>query len=139
MNNTQSTVQQFLQYVSQQDLNKLLPLFSDSVDWHVAGDEANVSWLGRRKNRQEVTNFYQTLWKNTEPVFVNVDNIFIDGEKAVIAGDFSIKMLQTNEVVDSAFFIQMTIKDGQIVKYRFLEDSHAVAVALKLKQPVTPS
>lgn len=139
MDTTQSTVQQFLQYVSQQDLKNLLPLFSDAVDWHVPGDEGNVSWLGRRNNRQGISEFYETLWKNTEPVSVNLDNIFIDGEKAVIAGDFSIKMLQTNEVVDSVFFIQMTIKDGEIVKYRFLEDSHALSVALKLKQPVMPS
>ncbi len=139
MENTQTTVQQFLQYVSQQDLKNLLPLFSDSVDWHVPGDEASVSWLGRRTNRQGISDFYETLWKNTEPVAVNLDHIFIDGEKAVIAGDFSIKMLQTNEVVDSVFFIQLTVKAGQIVKYRFLEDSHAVSVALKLKQPVVPS
>ena len=51
MDSTQSIVQQFLQYVSQQDLTKLLPLFSDTVDWHVPGDEASVSWLGRRNNR----------------------------------------------------------------------------------------
>ncbi len=117
----------------------MLPLFSDSVDWHVPGDEGTVSWLGRRTGRQGIADFYETLWKNTEPVAVNLDNIFIEGEKAVIAGDFSIKMLPTNETVDSVFFIQLTIEAGQIVKHRFLEDSHAVPVALKLKQPVMPA
>ena len=127
---TESTVHQFLQYVSQQDLTNLLPLFSDTVDWHVPGDEEKVSWLGRRNSRQAVSTFYETLWKNTEPGSVAIDNIFIDGEKAVIAGEFSIKMLPTNKTVDSTFFIQMTIQQGQIVKYRFLEDSYAVSVAM---------
>lgn len=135
MDTTQSTVQKFLQYVSQQDLKNLLPLFADKVDWHVPGDEGNVLWLGRRKNIQGISDFYEMLWKNTEPVSVNVEDIFINGENAVIAGDFSIKMLQTNTVVDSLFFIKMTIKDGKIVKYRFLEDSHAVSSALNLSKP----
>jgi len=132
MDTTQSTVQKFLQYVSQQDLKNLLPLFSDKVDWHVPGDEGNVLWLGRRENIQGISDFYEMLWKNTEPVSVNVEDIFINGDNAVIAGEFSMKMLQTNVVVDSIFFIKMTIKDGHIVKYRFLEDSHALSVALNL-------
>lgn len=78
MDTTQSTVQKFLQYVSQQDLKNLLPLFSDKVDWHVPGDEGNVLWLGRRENIQGISDFYEMLWKNTEPVSVNVEDIFIN-------------------------------------------------------------
>ncbi|MEN7551732.1 hypothetical protein AAG747_27700 [Rapidithrix thailandica] len=39
-------------------------------------------------------------------------------------------MLQTQQVVDSPFCIQMTVENDQIVKYRLLEDSHAVSEAL---------
>ena len=130
MNNTQTTVQKLLQYLSERDLKNLTTLFANNVDWYIQGDEANVLWLGKRKSRQEVLAFYRLLWQNTEPLSAIIDNIFIDGKKAVISGEFSTKMLQTGKVVDSLFFIQLTVENHEIIKYRLLEDSYAVSVAL---------
>ena len=130
MNNTQNTVQKLLQYLSERDLKNLTTLFANNVDWYIPGDETNVLWLGKRKSRQEVLAFYRLLWQNTEPLSAIIDNIFIDGKKAIIAGEFSTRMLQTGKVVDSLFFIQLTVENNEIIKYRLLEDSYAVSVAL---------
>lgn len=130
MNNTQIIVQKFLKYLTQRDLKNLTAIFSDDLDWYIPGDVKKVLWLGRRKSRQEVSDFYELLWKNTEPVSANVDNIFFNGEGAVIAGEFSTRMLKTGKVVNSLFFIQIEVKNEQIVRYRLLEDSYAVSVAL---------
>lgn len=130
MNNTQHIVQKFLQYLTQRDLKNLTAIFSDNIDWYIPGDEEKASWLGRRKSRQEVSDFYELLWKNTEPVSANVDSIFFNGENAVIAGDFSTRMVQTGKIVNSLFFIQLRVENGEIVKYRLLEDSYAVSVSL---------
>lgn len=129
---TQNIIQTFFKHLSERNLKELTDLFSDKIDWYIPGDETKAPWLGRRGNKQEVSDFYELLWKNTEPISVKVDHVFIDGNKSVIAGEFSTKMLQTGKIVDSLFYIQITIQDNLIIKYRLLEDSLAVAKSLTI-------
>lgn len=130
VNNTQTMVQHFFKHLGERNLKELTTLFSDAIDWFIPGDKTNAPWLGVRSNRREVSEFYELLWTNTEPVSVRVDKILMDKDTAIISGEFSTKMLQTGKVVDSMFFIQLTIQDNLIVRYRLLEDSLAVSIAL---------
>ncbi|MDR4954690.1 nuclear transport factor 2 family protein [Chryseobacterium sp. ES2] len=128
--NIQETIQQFLQFMSERNLIALTNLFSDTVDWYIPGDEQKVAWLGVRNNKQEVAEFFELLWKNTEPVSAKIDHIFTDDENAVITGEFVTKMLETSKIVESLFCIQMCIQNNKIIRYRLLEDSLAVSKAL---------
>lgn len=130
-NNIQETVQEFLQYLSGRTLTELTNLFSDTVDWYIPGDEQKAPWLGVRNNKQEVSDFFELLWKNTEPVSAKIDHIFTDNENAVITGEFATKMLETGNIAESLFCIQMLIQNNKIIRYRLLEDSLAVSKALE--------
>ncbi|MEJ5051534.1 nuclear transport factor 2 family protein [Chryseobacterium culicis] len=129
-NNIQETIQHFLQFLSGRKLTELTNLFSDTVDWYIPGDEQKAAWLGVRNNKQEVSDFFELLWKNTEPVSAKIDHIFNDDENVVITGEFETKMLETGNVVESLFCIQMRIQNDKIIRYRLLEDSLAVSKAL---------
>ncbi len=87
-------------------------------------------WLGRSNTKAEVIDFFRLLWKETIPIAADIDHIFIDGKKAVIAGDFKTGMLRTDKICDSLFFIRITVENGCIVKYHLLEDSYALVQAL---------
>jgi len=128
--NIHQIIQRFFKHLSERNLTELLELFSNDIDWYIPGDETKAPWLGKRNCKREVSDFYELLWKNTEPVSVNLDHVFIDNDKAVITGDFATRMLQTGKIVESLFFIQLTVQDNLIVKYRLLEDSLAVAKSL---------
>ncbi|WP_293312160.1 nuclear transport factor 2 family protein [Pedobacter sp. UBA5917] len=128
--NTQLLVQQFLTCLTQRDITKLTALFDEEVDWYIPGNETLVPWTGRRNNRTEVQSFFQLLWQNTEPVSAKIDHILTDESVAIITGEFSTKMLATDKIVDSVFFIQITFKNGLITRYRLLEDSYAVSLAM---------
>lgn|SRR5690606_1315121 len=130
MNNIESIIQKFLKYLTGRELDELSALFSDDIDWYIPGDETKAPWLGKRNSRHEIVDFYKLLWKNTEAVSAEVSNIYIDDTSAIIAGEFSTRMLQTGKVVDSLFFIHLTVENDLIVKYRLLEDSYAVSKAL---------
>src|ERR1044072_5599484 len=112
---TQSIIQKFFKHLSERNLKELTDLFSDKIDWYIPGYETKAPWLGRRSNKQEVSDFYELLWKNTEPISAKVEHVFIDNDKAVIAGEFSTRMIQTDKIVDSLFFIQITIQDNLII------------------------
>lgn len=129
-NNIQVIIQQFLQSLSERNLTELTHLFSENVDWYIPGDEQKAPWLGVRNNKQEVSEFFELLWKNTEPVSAKIDNIFTDEQNAVITGEFVTKMLETGNIVESLFCIQMGIHNHKIIRYRLLEDSWAVSRSL---------
>ena len=128
---TNITVQNFLLHLSQRNLEPLVALFSDKIDWFIPGDKVNAPWLGKRNSKMEVKHFFEMLWKNTEPLNATVENIFIEENQAIINGEFETRMLTTNKMVNSLFFIHMVVENEIIVKYRLLEDSYAVSESLK--------
>jgi len=124
-------VNDFLRFLGERNLERLTTLFAEKVDWYIPGDADRAPWLGRRECREQVRDFFSLLWSVTEPVSAVIDHIAIDGEQAVITGQFSTKMLATGRVVDSLFFIHMVVRDHQIIRYRLLEDSYAVSESLR--------
>jgi ketosteroid isomerase-like protein len=129
---TQEITTQFLSALSERNIDAIVNLFADEVDWYIPGNETLAPWLGKRSTRQEVKEFYQLLWQSTLPVAATIDHIFVDGNKAVIAGSFTSKMLQTGAMCTSLFFIHFTVINNQIVRYRLLEDTYEVVKALTL-------
>lgn len=127
---TRNIINNYLQALTARNLHVMQSLFADEVDWYIPGNQAVAPWLGRRNTKAEVIDFFRLLWKETIPIAAEIDHIFIDGKKAVIAGDFKTGMLRTDKICDSLFFIRITVENGCIVKYHLLEDSYAVVQAL---------
>jgi ketosteroid isomerase-like protein len=130
MTTTRHILESYLAALQRRDLDAAVALFADQVDWDIPGDVGRAGWLGRRRTRPEIAAFFRQLWGETQPVSARVDDIMIDGDRAIVAGEFATRMRRTDRVVQSLFFLQVTVKDGAITRYRLLEDSHAVSVAL---------
>ena len=127
---THEITNSFLKALSERNLDAIVNLFAEKVDWYIPGNKTLAPWLGKRETRQEIKEFFTLLWQNTLPIAANVDHIFVDGNAVVITGDFTTRMLQTNAICESIFFIHFTVQDNLIVRYRLLEDSYAVAKTL---------
>ena len=126
-----AVVQQYLQALGGRNLDDILAVMADEIDWYVPGDTSLAPWLGKRSVKADVKEFYELLWPATLPMSAAVEHIIADGEFAVVSGEFSTKMLATGKIVDSVFSIHITVTDGLITRYRLLEDSLAVAEALR--------
>ena len=129
-------VKRFLEYLTKRDVNGITSLFAENVDWYIPGDIKSAPWLGKRNTRSEVKSFFELLWPNTEPVSAEIDHIFFDEPRVVVAGSFKTKMLMSNKIVESPFFIHMKIENNRICWYRLLEDSFAVSVSLSQGEAV---
>ena len=127
---TREVAEAFLARLATAEPDQIADLFAEAVDWFIPGNEALAPWLGRRSTRADVAAFFRLLRANVEPLRAEVQQLLVDGETAIASGEFASRMLATGKVVESLFFIQLTVHDGQIVRYRLLEDSHAVVVAL---------
>lgn len=130
MNSTEKITEQFIDYLSKRDLSNLVNLFSENIQWEVPGNSERVAWLGKRSSKQEIEEFFKILWSATEPESAHIEKVFIADDQAVITGLFSTKMLKTNKVVNSMFFIHMVVQNHEIITYKLLEDSFAVSEAL---------
>jgi ketosteroid isomerase-like protein len=130
MMNSKAIASRLLQAIGTRNLDDLVSLFADKVDWYIPGNADLAPWLGRRGSKEEVKEFFQLLWAVTEAVDARIDQVIAEDDQCVIAGEFSTKMLQTNKLVQSLFYIHFTVSDDHIVRYRLLEDTLSVAVAL---------
>ncbi|MEX0928698.1 MAG: nuclear transport factor 2 family protein [Balneolales bacterium] len=122
--------QQLIRYLGERNLDQLISLFNEKVDWFIPGNQALAPWTGKRETKQEVKAFFELLWINTETLSAEIDHVLAEGKVAIAAGSFSTRMLQTGNIVESPFSIYIEIEEGLITKYRLLEDSFAVSVAL---------
>jgi len=130
MHTTKEIVNDFFGYLTKRDLKNTINLFADNVKWEVPGNEKNIKWLGKRKNKLEIETTFKLLWSATEPVSAEIHKILIDNNDVMIKGDFTTKMLQTEKVVTSVFFIHFVVSNEKIIEYTLLEDSYAVSQSL---------
>lgn len=104
-------------------------LFSEAVDWDIAGDTDRVSWIGRKTGRAGVAHFVRELFERIEPVRFEVGSILVEDKRAVALGSLISRVKSTAKTIETEFAIDFTIEDGLITRYRMHEDSFAVARA----------
>lgn len=127
---TQAIIRQFLQFLTERNLEKLEGLFAEDVDWDIPGDQEKAAWLGKRSSKNDVREFYRLLWSRTEPLSAEIERLLFEENYAIIIGHFETKMLETGKIAKSFFCIQITLEKDLIKKYRLFEDSYAVSQAL---------
>ncbi|AXW87528.1 hypothetical protein AU509_15435 [Lonsdalea britannica] len=111
-------------------LEGVLELFAEDVDWDIPGDRDTVPWIGPRRDRQEVSAFLMELVAQIAPERFEVRRILADAEEAVAVGELASRVKATGRLITSPFAFVLTVRDGKIVRFRMLEDSHAVAAAV---------
>ena len=107
-------------------------LFSDDVDWHVAGDTAVVPWIGRKHGKAGAAEFYRQIRELIQSERFEVADVLIQGDRAIALGDLESRVRSTGKLIKSEFAFDLTVKNGEIVRFRMFEDSFAVAQAAAL-------
>jgi ketosteroid isomerase-like protein len=128
--NIETITRSFIASLGARDLESLLELFAETVDWAIPGNETKAPSLGVRRSKAEICEFFKLLWRSTEPVDAAIHETFSNAHSAVIAGEFATKMIATRKVVRSIFFVHLSEQNGRITRYRLLEDSFAVSESL---------
>ena len=116
--------------LGERNIEKIIAMFPEALDWYVPGDETIAPWLGARNTCDQVREFFELLWQNTEAVSAMIDHIAVVGNVVISSGNFVTRMMKTEKVYKSLFFTEITIVEGLIVKYRLLEDTLGLVRAL---------
>ena len=104
-------------------------LFSESLDWKIAGDTGVLPWIGQRSGRAAITDFVNDSRALIERLSFDILDILAGDERAVILGSLESKLKRTGNIIKTDFAIVLTVGNGEIVRFQMLEDSFAVAQA----------
>lgn len=100
--------------------------FAEEVDWNIAGDTDTVPWIGERRGKTGVAEFFTDLRKDNDPQRFAIRKILADTDTVVVLGDLATRVKATGRLIETEFALDITVRDGLIVRYRLIEDSFAV-------------
>lgn len=112
------------------ELSDIASLFSDQVDWYIAGDVDTVPWIGKKTGKAGAADFYRQIREQIESLQFEINDMLISGNRAVVLGYLESLVKRTGKVIKTEFAFDITTHENQIIRFRMFEDSFAVAQAL---------
>ena len=122
--------QEFLRRMSSgDDPSESAKLFSETLEWDIAGDTGVLPWIGHKSGRAAITDFVRDSRAMLERISFEVHDILASDKRAVILGSLASKLKRTGKIVTTDFAIILTVSDGEIIRFQMLDDSFAVSQA----------
>jgi hypothetical protein len=110
---------------------EIAKLFSENMEWEIAGETGVLPWIGQKSGRAAITDFVNDSRAMMERISFEVHNIVADDDRAVILGSLASKFKRTGKIVKTDFAIVLSVANGEIVRFQMLEDSFAVSQAAR--------
>jgi len=126
--NTLHLTQEFLRLMGAgAEASDIAKLFSENLEWEIAGDTGALPWIGKKSGRSALVDFVNGLRSLTEPITFDVNDTLINDKRAVILGSLATKLRRTGKIVNTDFAIILTVGSSEFVRFQMLEDSFAVS------------
>ncbi len=106
---------------------EIAKLFSETLEWEIAGDTGALPWVGHKSGRTAITDFVRDSRAMIERISFEIHDILASDNRAVILGSLESKLKRNGKVVATDFAIVLTVTNGEIVRFQMLEDSFAVS------------
>ena len=127
-NDTLRLAQEFLRRMgSGVEPSEIAKLFSETLEWDIAGDTGALPWIGHKSGRAAITDFVRDSRAMIERISFEVHDILASDNRAAILGSLTSKLKRNGNVVTTDFAIVLTVANGEIVRFQMLEDSLAVS------------
>ena len=130
MSSTLEVVQDYLQKLGEQDVEGIAANFADEIDWFVPGDQA-LPWVGRRRQREEIKDYFTTLWSHLEPgeSRVELHKILVEANDAVVLASFDHVVARNGRPFHTDVAMHLTVVQNRVTVMHLYEDTLAVARA----------
>jgi ketosteroid isomerase-like protein len=110
---------------------EIASLFSENMEWEVAGDVGVLPWIGKRSGRNSVVDFLVKSSELIDRVSFEIQDVLAGERRSVILGTLVSKVRRNGKVIKTDFAIVLTIASGEIVRFQMFEDSFAVSRAAR--------
>jgi ketosteroid isomerase-like protein len=123
-------VQKAYSYFKHRDIQSLLTLVSDDIEWELPEIE-NVPFSGKRKGKAAVEEFFSILNANQEEVHFMPMEFITQGDKVVVIGQEEWKTREGGHQYKNEWAHIFTVRNGRITAFRQFLDTAVVAAAHK--------
>ena len=110
---------------------EIAKLFSENMEWEIAGDTGVLPWIGQKSGRAAITDFVNDSRAMIERISFDVHDILAAHNRAVVLGSLASKLKRTGKIMKTDFAIALTVANGEIVRFQMFEDSFAVSQAAR--------
>jgi ketosteroid isomerase-like protein len=112
------------------DLDTLLGLFDENIEWVTPGP-SDFPLAGTRRGRQQVADFFGVLDGVLEIQEFAPKTFLADGDKVVVLGVDTSRVKASGTVISSDWAHVYTFKGGKIVAFQEYTDTAATVAALR--------
>ena len=106
------------------DINALLSLMADDVNWTLPEMEG-VPFAGARTGRAAVGEFFQSIDQSQESLRFDPRQLIAEGDTVVALGNYQWKVKSNSREFGGDFAHVFTIRDGKIVAFHEYMDTAA--------------
>ncbi len=124
MNNTK-TIQEIYEAFGRGDIPAIMEKLSDSIEWDYSGNTADVPWFKKRRGKEEVAGFFESLNELQFNKFEPKD--FLEGKNIVVSIldiDLIVKSNGNRIIEEDAAHIWRFDSEGKIVSFRHGVDTY---------------
>lgn len=135
MNEQENTkvVKQAYDYFKKGDIQSVLGLMADDVDWRLPNVEG-MPHAGQRKGLPQVTEFFSILGDTQDARQFDPNEFIAQGDRVVALGHYLWKIISSGREYESDFVHVFTIRDGKIAGFDEYFDTAPAAAAFQKTQ-----
>jgi ketosteroid isomerase-like protein len=106
------------------DRREVLALLTDDVEWWVAGPP-QIPYAGTFRGRDDVARFFAAFDGAIDYESWDAQQVIAEGDTVVVLGDERWRGKASGRAVDNPWALVITVRDGQIARFRAYEDTAA--------------
>jgi ketosteroid isomerase-like protein len=128
--NTQ-VVQSAYAYFAEGNISALLNELTDDVKWTTPGPKNILPWVGSRKGKQEVAEFFTQVNENIEFLKFEPREFVAEGDKVLAVGYWEGKSRKTGKVASSEWVMLFVFRNGKVCEHKEFSDTYTAVEAFR--------
>lgn len=123
-------VQQAYQHFKNGDIQSVLGLLSEDVEWTLFEIEG-VPFSGTRRGPERVGEFFSEVFDTEEVLHFEPRELVAQGDKVVALGNYAWRVKSTGLEYETDFVHVLTMRDGKVARYQEFMDTAVVGGAYR--------
>lgn len=124
-------VARFYAQIEEQRIDDLMRTLHEDCVWQVIGAPEHVPWHGRFEGPHGVAQYFERVSRHLDPLGVQIDERWIDGERAMVFGQEQARVRTTGHVFTSPFAHRLHFAHGRLTAFTAYGNSAAQLVAVE--------
>ena len=107
------------------DIASILNMMADDVSWFLPGPKDVIPFVGQRRGRQQVADFFSKLAEMQDVERFEPQEFVAQGDVVVALGHYKWRVKSTSRSFESDWAHVFTIRNGKVVKFHEYYDTNA--------------